>query len=123
MGIEGQFREITPRTGRQLALTGGVRGKDYLSDIRRFPVLERDQEYALAKRWREHGDHEAADQLVTSHLRLAAKIAMGYRGYGLPMVEIVSEGNIGLMQALNRFEPERGVRFSTYAMWWIKAAI
>ena len=123
MGIEGQFREITTRTGRQLALTGGVRGKDYLSDIRRFPVLERDQEYALAKRWREHGDHEAADQLVTSHLRLAAKIAMGYRGYGLPMVEIVSEGNIGLMQALNRFEPERGVRFSTYAMWWIKAAI
>jgi len=123
MGIEGQFREITTRTGRQLALTGGLRGKDYLSDIRRFPVLERDQEYALAKRWREHGDHEAADQLVTSHLRLAAKIAMGYRGYGLPMVEIVSEGNIGLMQALNRFEPERGVRFSTYAMWWIKAAI
>jgi len=123
MGIEGQFREITTRTGRQPALTGGVRGKDYLSDIRRFPVLERDQEYALAKRWREHGDHEAADQLVTSHLRLAAKIAMGYRGYGLPMVEIVSEGNIGLMQALNRFEPERGVRFSTYAMWWIKAAI
>ena len=123
MGIEGQFREVTTRTGRQLALTGGVRGKDYLSDIRRFPVLERDQEYALAKRWREHGDHEAADQLVTSHLRLAAKIAMGYRGYGLPMVEIVSEGNIGLMQALNRFEPERGVRFSTYAMWWIKAAI
>ena len=123
MGIEGQFREITTRTGRQLAHAGGVRGKDYLSDIRRFPVLERDQEYALAKRWREHGDHEAADQLVTSHLRLAAKIAMGYRGYGLPMVEIVSEGNIGLMQALNRFEPERGVRFSTYAMWWIKAAI
>ena len=123
MGIEGQFREITTRTGRQPALTGGVRGKDYLSDIRRFPVLERDQEYALAKRWREHGDHEAADQLGTSHLRLAAKIAMGYRGYGLPMVEIVSEGNIGLMQALNRFEPERGVRFSTYAMWWIKAAI
>jgi RNA polymerase sigma-32 factor len=123
MGIEGQFREITTRTGRQLALAGGARGKDYLSDIRRFPVLERDQEYALAKRWREHGDQEAADQLVTSHLRLAAKIAMGYRGYGLPIVEIISEGNIGLMQALNRFEPERGVRFSTYAMWWIKAAI
>jgi RNA polymerase sigma-32 factor len=123
MGIEGQFREVTTRTGRHLAPAGGVRGKDYLSDIRRFPVLERDQEYTLAKRWREHRDHEAANQLVTSHLRLAAKIAMGYRGYGLPMVEIISEGNIGLMQALNRFEPERGVRFSTYAMWWIKAAI
>ena len=123
MGIEGQFREITTRTGRQLALAGDVGGKDYLSEIRRFPILERDQEYALAKRWREHRDHEAANRLVTSHLRLAAKIAMGYRGYGLPMVEIISEGNVGLMQALNRFEPERGVRFSTYAMWWIKASI
>jgi RNA polymerase sigma-32 factor len=123
MGVEGQFREITNRTGRQLAPTDGGPGKDYLSDIRRFPFLERDQEYALAKRWREQGDRVAANQLVTSHLRLAAKIAMGYRGYGLPMAEIISEGNIGLMQALNRFEPERDVRFSTYAMWWIKASI
>lgn len=123
MGIEGQSREITTRTGRQLALAGDAGGKDYFLDIRRFPLLERDQEYALAKRWREHRDHEAANQLVTSHLRLAAKIAMGYRGYGLPMGEIISEGNVGLMQALNRFEPERGVRFSTYAMWWIKASI
>ena len=123
MGIEGQFREIATRTGRQLALAGAEGGKDYLSNIRRFPVLERDQEYELARRWRDQGDRKAADQLVTSHLRLAAKIAMGYRGYGLPMSEIISEGNVGLMQALNRFEPERGVRFSTYAMWWIKASI
>ena len=123
MGIEGQFREITTRTGRQLALAGGAGGKGYLSGIRRFPLLERDREYALAKRWREHRDHEAANQLVTSHLRLAAKIAMRYRGYGLPMVEIISEGNVGLMQALNRFEPERGFRFATYAMWWIRASI
>ena len=120
MGIEGQFREITNRTGRQLTRADGRPGKNYLSDIRRFPVLERDHEYQLAKRWREQGDREAADQLVTSHLRLAAKIAMGYRGYGLPMAEIISEGNVGLMQALNRFEPERDVRFSTYAMWWIR---
>ena len=124
MGIEGHFREIAHRTGRQLAFAGSGRpGKDYLRDIRRFPVLERDLEYTLAKRWREQGDRHAADRLVTSHLRLAAKIAMGYRGYGLPMAEIISEGNVGLMQALNRFEPERGVRFSTYAMWWIKASI
>jgi RNA polymerase sigma-32 factor len=123
MGIEGQFGEIANRTGRQLAFAGDGAGKDYFYNIRRFPVLERDQEYALARRWRDQGDREAADQLVTSHLRLAAKIAMGYRGYGLPMTEIISEGNVGLMQALNRFEPERGVRFSTYAMWWIKASI
>jgi RNA polymerase sigma-32 factor len=123
MGIEGQFREITVRTQRQLALVGDGRGKGYLSDIRRFPMLERDQEYNLAKRWREQGDRDAANQLVTSHLRLAAKIAMGYRGYGLPMVEIISEGNVGLMQALNRFEPQRGFRFATYAMWWIRASI
>lgn len=123
MGIEGQFREIINRAGHQFALGGGEGGKDYFATIRRFPVLERDQEYELARRWREQGDRKAADQLVTSHLRLAAKIAMGYRGYGLPMSEIISEGNVGLMQALNRFEPERGVRFSTYAMWWIKASI
>lgn len=123
MGIEGQFREIANRAGYKLALAGDGPRKEYLSDIRRFPILERDQEYALAKRWSEQGDREAANQLVSSHLRLAAKIAMGYRGYGLPMAEIISEGNVGLMQALNRFEPERGVRFSTYAMWWIKASI
>ena len=123
MGIEGQFLDITTRTRRQLAVAGDGRGKAYLSDIRRFPMLERDQEYRLAKRWREQGDRDAADQLITSHLRLAAKIAMGYRGYGLPIAEIVSEGNVGLMQALNRFEPERGFRFSTYAMWWIRASI
>jgi RNA polymerase sigma-32 factor len=123
MGIEGQFRLVKNQTGRQLQLASGSPGKNYLSDIRRFPILERDQEYQLAKRWREQGDREAADQLIESHLRLAAKIAMGYRGYGLPMAEIISEGNVGLMQALNRFEPERDVRFSTYAMWWIKASI
>jgi RNA polymerase sigma-32 factor len=123
MSIEGQFREITNRPARPLGLADGSPGRDYFANIRRFPVLEREQEYALAKRWREQRDRAAADQLVTSHLRLAAKIAMGYRGYGLPMTEIISEGNVGLMQALNRFEPERGVRFSTYAMWWIKASI
>src|SRR6201997_116012 len=95
----------------------------YLDEIKKFPMLEPQQEYMLAKRWREHGDREAAHQLVTSHLRLVAKIAMGYRGYGLPMSEIISEGNVGLMQALKRFEPERGFRFATYAMWWIKASI
>src|ERR1700730_261196 len=123
MGIEGQFRLVKNQIGRQLQLANGSPGKNYLSDIRRFPILERDHEYQLAKRWREQGDREAADQLIKSHLRLAAKIAMGYRGYGLPMAEIISEGNVGLMQALNRFEPERDVRFSTYAMWWIKASI
>jgi RNA polymerase sigma-32 factor len=97
--------------------------KGYLSDIRRFAMLEREQEYDLARRWRENGDRVAADQLVTSHLRLAAKIAMGYRGYGLPISEIISEGNVGLMQALNRFEPEKGFRFATYAIWWIRASI
>ena len=86
-------------------------------------MLERDQEYNLAKRWREHGDRDAANQLVTSHLRLAVKIAMSYRGYGLPVSDITSEGNIGLMQALNRFEPEKGFRFATYAIWWIRASI
>ncbi len=95
----------------------------YLEEIRRFPMLEPQQEYMLAKSWREHGDREAAHQLVTSHLRLVAKIAMGYRGYGLPISEIVSEGNVGLMQAVKRFEPEKGFRLATYAMWWIKASI
>src|SRR5215472_834172 len=95
----------------------------YLQEIKRFPMLEPQEEFMLAKRWREHGDREAAHQLVTSHLRLVAKIAMGYRGYGLPMSEVVSEGNVGLMQAVKRFEPERGFRLATYAMWWIKASI
>jgi RNA polymerase sigma-32 factor len=95
----------------------------YLEEIRRFPMLEAQEEWSLAKRWREQGDGNAADKLVTSHLRLAAKIAMGYRGYGLPVAEMISEGNIGLMRAAKRFDPEKGTRFATYAMWWIKAAI
>lgn len=95
----------------------------YLDEIRRFPMLEPQEEYMLAKSWREHGDRDAAHKLVTSHLRLVAKIAMGYRGYGLPISEVVSEGNVGLMQAVKRFEPEKGFRLATYAMWWIKAAI
>ncbi len=95
----------------------------YLEEIRRFPMLEPQDEYMLAKRWREHGDRDAAHNLVTSHLRLVAKIAMGYRGYGLPISEVISEGNVGLMQAVKRFEPEKGFRLATYAMWWIKAAI
>jgi RNA polymerase sigma-32 factor len=123
MGIEGQFAGLAARARREPAFARDGRGKAYLDDIRRFAMLERDQEYELAKRWREHGDRDAANALVTSHLRLAAKIAMGYRGYGLPMSEVISEGNVGLMQALNRFEPERGFRFSTYAIWWIRAAI
>jgi RNA polymerase sigma-32 factor len=95
----------------------------YLEEIRRFPMLEPQDEYILAKRWREHADREAAHKLVTSHLRLVAKIAMGYRGYGLPISEVISEGNVGLMQAVKRFEPDKGFRLATYAMWWIKAAI
>jgi RNA polymerase sigma-32 factor len=95
----------------------------YLEEIRRFPMLEPHEEYMLAKSWREHGDRDAAHRLVTSHLRLVAKIAMGYRGYGLPISEVISEGNVGLMQAVKRFEPEKGFRLATYAMWWIKAAI
>ncbi len=95
----------------------------YLDEIRRFPMLEPQEEYMLAKHWREHGDRVAAHKLVTSHLRLVAKIAMGYRGYGLPIAEVISEGNVGLMQAVKRFEPEKGFRLATYAMWWIKAAI
>jgi RNA polymerase sigma-32 factor len=95
----------------------------YFEQIRRFPLLEPQDEYMFAKRWREHGDGDAAHRLVTSHLRLVAKIAMGYRGYGLPISEVISEGNVGLMQAVKRFEPEKGFRFATYALWWIKAAI
>ena len=95
----------------------------YLAEIRKFPMLKPEEELAYAKRWREHRDRDAAFQLVTSHLRLVAKIAMRYRGYGLPIAEIVSEGNIGLMQAVKRFDPDRGVRLATYAMWWIRATI
>jgi RNA polymerase sigma-32 factor len=95
----------------------------YLEEIRRFPMLEAEEESVLAKRWREHGDADAAHKLVTSHLRLVAKIAVGYRGYGLPISEVISEGNVGLMQAAKRFDPQKGFRFATYAIWWIKAAI
>ncbi|MEI6986717.1 MAG: RNA polymerase sigma factor RpoH [Rhodospirillaceae bacterium] len=95
----------------------------YLQDIRKFPMLEPGEEYMLAKAWREHADGVAAHRLVTSHLRLVAKIAMGYRGYGLPLAELISEGNVGMMQAVKRFDPERGFRLATYAMWWVRAAI
>ncbi|MCA3415541.1 MAG: RNA polymerase sigma factor RpoH [Roseomonas sp.] len=95
----------------------------YLTEIRKFPMLHKDEEYMLAKRWREHEDTGAAEKLVTSHLRLVAKMAMGYRGYGLPVAEVISEGNIGLMQAVKKFDPEKGFRLATYAMWWIRAAI
>jgi len=95
----------------------------YLSEIRRFPMLSKDEEFMLAKRWKEHQDPEAAHKLVTSHLRLVAKIAMGYRGYGLPIGEVISEGNVGLMQAVKKFEPDKGFRLATYAMWWIRASI
>ncbi len=95
----------------------------YLQEIKRFPMLEPQEEYMLAKRWREHNDREAAHKLVTSHLRLVAKIAMGYRGYGLPIGEVISEGNVGLMQAVKRFEPDKGFKLATYAMWWIRASI
>jgi RNA polymerase sigma-32 factor len=95
----------------------------YLQEIRKFPMLEVEEEYMLAKRWREHADPEAAHKLVTSHLRLVAKIAMGYRGYGLPLSELISEGNVGMMQAVKRFDPDRGFRLATYAMWWIRASM
>jgi RNA polymerase sigma-32 factor len=106
------------------AIAAGESGLSrYLTEIRKFPMLAPDEEYMLAKRYKEHGDRDAAHRLVTSHLRLVAKIAMGYRGYGLPIGEVISEGNVGLMQAVKRFEPEKGFRLATYAMWWIKAAI
>jgi len=104
-----------------LSAEGGL--SRYLAEIRRFPMLQPEEEYMLAKSWREHGDRDAAHRLVTSHLRLVAKISMGYRGYGLPIGEVISEGNVGLMQAVKRFEPEKGFRLATYAMWWIRAAI
>src|SRR3990167_8145930 len=95
----------------------------YLTEIRKFPMLAKDEEFMLAQRWKEHQDPEAAHKMVTSHLRLVAKIAMGYRGYGLPIGEVISEGNVGLMQAVKKFEPEKGFRLATYAMWWIRASI
>lgn len=95
----------------------------YLQEIRKFPILDAGEEFMLAKNWKEHGDLEAAHKLVTSHLRLVAKIAMGYRGYGLPLADLIAEGNVGMMQAVKRFDPDRGFRLSTYAMWWIRAAI
>lgn len=104
-----------------ISADGGLR--QYLQEIQKFPILAPDEEYMLAKRWTEDGDYEAAHQLVTSHLRLVAKIASGYRGYGLPISELIAEGNIGLMQAVKKFEPEKGFRLSTYAMWWIRASI
>ena len=130
MSIDGTWTESLfepdPRTfpdRRQLAPATKKPGASYLDVVRRFSMLEREQEYMLAKRWREHGDRDAANQLVTSHLRLAVKVAMSYRGYGLPVSEIISEGNVGLLQAVDRFEPDRGFRFSTYAVWWIRASI
>ena len=111
-------------SSRGLPVLSGEGGLSrYLTEIRKFPLLEPEEEYMLAKRWKEHEDPGAARKLVTSHLRLVAKIAMGYRGYGLPVSEIVAEGNVGLMQAVKRFEPDKGFRLATYAMWWIRAAI
>ena len=105
-------------------IAGGSLGlSKYLEEIRKFPMLEPAEEYMLAKRWQQHADADAAEKLVTSHLRLVARIAMGYRGYGLPIGEVVSEGNVGLMQAVKRFEPDKGFRLATYAMWWIRASI
>ena len=105
------------------SVTNGSGLTGYLWQIQRFPMLEPHEEYVLAKRWREHGDHEAAHKLVNSHLRLVAKVARRYRGYGLPISDVISEGNVGLMQAVQRFKPEKGFRFATYAAWWIRAAI
>src|ERR1700710_2771727 len=125
-----RYRGPEPLEGAQMARTAtlpvlnGESGLSrYLEEIRRFPMLEPQEEYMFAKRWREHGDCDAAHRLLTSHLRLVGKIAMGYRGYGMPISEVISEGNVGLMQAVKRFEPEKGFRLATYAMWWIKASI
>ena len=104
-----------------IAIDGGIAG--YLTQIKKFPILSPEEEYMLAKRWKKRGDLKSAQKLITSHLRLVAKIAMGYRGYGLPVNEMISEGNIGLMQAVKKFEPEKGFKLATYAMWWIKASI
>jgi RNA polymerase sigma-32 factor len=121
----GAWKGVTKmaRPARLPAFTADGGLSRYLAEIRRFPMLEPQEEFMLAKSWREHGDTDAAHRLVTSHLRLVAKIAMGYRGYGLPIGEVISEGNVGLMQAVKRFEPDKGFRLATYAMWWIRAAI
>jgi RNA polymerase sigma-32 factor len=112
------------RTTSLPAIASGEAGlQRYLQEIRQFPMLQPDEEYMLAKSWKEHADAKAAQKLITSHLRLVAKIAMGYRGYGLPIGEVISEGNVGLMQAVKKFEPDKGFRLATYAMWWIKASI
>lgn len=112
-----------PKTQSLPALSGEQSLNRYLAEIRKYPVLTAEQEYMLAKRYQEHEDPEAAAQLVSSHLRLVAKIAMGYRGYGLPLADLISEGNVGLMQGVKKFEPDRGFRLATYAMWWIKASM
>ncbi len=112
------------KTASLPAIASGEAGlQRYLQDIRQFPMLQPEEEFMLAKRWKEHGDAKAAQKMITSHLRLVAKIAMGYRGYGLPIGEVISEGNVGLMQAVKKFEPDKGFRLATYAMWWIKASI
>ena len=117
-------RKSSSNSGTTMPTLGGEQGLNrYLAEIKKFPVLTAEQEYMLAKRFAEHQDPEAAKQLVTSHLRLVAKIAMGYRGYGLPVSELIAEGNIGLMQGVKKFEPDRGFRLATYAMWWIKASM
>ncbi|HOA48904.1 MAG: polymerase sigma factor RpoH [Pseudomonadota bacterium] len=117
-------RNLPASSGATMPTLGGEQGLNrYLTEIKKFPLLTAEQEYMLAKRFAEHQDPEAAKQLVTSHLRLVAKIAMGYRGYGLPVSELISEGNIGLMQGVKKFEPDRGFRLATYAMWWIKASM
>ncbi len=112
-----------PTASRALTLSPEQGLSRYLSEIRKFPMLAKDEEFMLAKRWQEHEDSEAAEKMVTSHLRLVAKIAMGYRGYGLPMAEVISEGNVGLMQSVKKFDPDKGFRLATYAMWWIRASI
>ncbi|MGZ0189179.1 MAG: RNA polymerase factor sigma-32, partial [Alphaproteobacteria bacterium] len=115
--------ETLPAPTTMPTLTADGNLQRYLQEIRKFPMLEPEREYMLAKQWKEDGDVDAVHVLVTSHLRLVAKIAMGYRGYGLPLAELISEGNVGMMQAVKRFEPEKGFRLSTYAMWWIRASI
>ena len=115
--------EMAPAPRNMPVMTADGNLQRYLQEIRKFPMLEADNEFALAKRWREEGDVDSVHVLVTSHLRLVAKIAMGYRGYGLPVAELISEGNVGMMQAVKRFEPDKGFRLSTYAMWWIRASI
>jgi len=120
-GLEGKNKMAS--TALTVSLSPELGLQRYLQEIRKFPMLAKDEEYMLAKAWREHGDTQAAHRLVTSHLRLVAKIAMGYRGYGLPIGEVISEGNVGLMQAVKKFEPEKGFRLATYARWWIRAAI